>query len=44
MKQGIHPDYILGKVHCACGHTFEVYRNKGYKIIALGDMNLKIEE
>jgi large subunit ribosomal protein L31 len=23
MKQGIHPDYKLTKVTCACGNTFE---------------------
>ncbi len=23
MKQGIHPDYKLAKVTCACGNTFE---------------------
>jgi large subunit ribosomal protein L31 len=22
MKQGIHPEYKLAKVHCACGNTF----------------------
>ncbi len=29
MKQGIHPDYKLGKVQCACGHSFEVYSTVG---------------
>ncbi len=23
MKAGIHPDYMLAKVHCSCGNTFE---------------------
>jgi len=23
MKKGIHPKYILCKVHCACGNEFE---------------------
>lgn len=23
MKKEIHPEYKLGKVHCACGNTFE---------------------
>lgn len=23
MKKGIHPDYKIGTVHCACGNTFE---------------------
>ena len=23
MKKGIHPEYKLANVHCACGHTFE---------------------
>jgi large subunit ribosomal protein L31 len=23
MKQGIHPDYELATVHCACGNTFQ---------------------
>lgn len=23
MKQGIHPDYMVAKVSCACGSTFE---------------------
>ncbi|GBF12526.1 50S ribosomal protein L31 [Tepidibacillus infernus] len=23
MKQGIHPDYKITKVTCACGNTFE---------------------
>ena len=23
MKKGIHPEYIMSKVHCACGNTFE---------------------
>ncbi len=35
MKQGIHPEYKLGKVTCACGHSFEVYS-------ALGDQRIDI--
>jgi large subunit ribosomal protein L31 len=23
MKAGIHPEYVLAKVTCACGNTFE---------------------
>ena len=23
MKEGIHPDYKLANVHCACGNAFE---------------------
>lgn len=23
MKQGIHPDYQVATVHCACGNTFQ---------------------
>ncbi len=23
MKEGIHPNYVASKVHCACGNTFE---------------------
>ena len=23
MKKGIHPEYKLSTVHCACGNTFE---------------------
>jgi large subunit ribosomal protein L31 len=23
VKKGIHPDYKIAKVTCACGHTFE---------------------
>ena len=23
MKKGIHPEYIMSIVHCACGNTFE---------------------
>lgn len=29
MKKGIHPNYKRGKVHCACGNTFEVFSTKG---------------
>ncbi|MCL4219429.1 MAG: 50S ribosomal protein L31 [Candidatus Hydrogenedentes bacterium] len=28
MKQGIHPDYVATKVHCACGNTFETRSTK----------------
>ncbi len=24
MKEGIHPEYYIAKVTCACGNTFEV--------------------
>ena len=23
MKKGIHPEYIISTVHCACGNNFE---------------------
>ena len=23
MKKGIHPEYIMSTVHCACGNNFE---------------------
>ena len=23
MKQDVHPEYMMAKVHCACGNTFE---------------------
>ncbi len=29
MKQGIHPENKLGRVTCACGHSFEVYSTLG---------------
>lgn len=29
MKQGIHPENKLGRVMCACGHSFEVYSTLG---------------
>jgi large subunit ribosomal protein L31 len=29
MKPGIHPDYKVVKVHCACGETFETRSTKG---------------
>lgn len=35
MKQGIHPENKLGRVTCACGHSFEVYS-------ALGDQRIDI--
>ena len=28
MKKGIHPDYEIVKVHCACGNTFEAGSTK----------------
>jgi large subunit ribosomal protein L31 len=28
MKQGIHPDYQVATVHCACGNTFETRSTK----------------
>ena len=28
MKQEIHPDYKLSKVHCACGESFETRSTK----------------
>ena len=35
MKEGIHPEYKLGTVSCACGHTFEVRST-------IGDMKVEI--
>lgn len=35
MKTGIHPDYKLGMVACACGHTFQVRST-------VGDMRVEI--
>ena len=29
MKEGIHPEYKLGTVSCACGNTFQVYNTIG---------------
>ncbi len=29
MKTGIHPEYTLGTVHCACGNTFQVFSTVG---------------
>lgn len=29
MKQGIHPEYKLGTVSCACGNTFETHSTMG---------------
>ena len=29
MKSGIHPEYKLSKVTCACGNTFETYTTVG---------------
>ncbi len=28
MKKGIHPDYVVTKVTCACGNTFETRSTK----------------
>jgi large subunit ribosomal protein L31 len=28
MKQGIHPDYQIATVHCACGNTFQTRSTK----------------
>ena len=28
MKEGIHPDYVMATVHCACGNTFETRSTK----------------
>jgi large subunit ribosomal protein L31 len=28
MKQGIHPEYVVAKVHCSCGNTFETRSTK----------------
>ena len=28
MKQGIHPDYQIAKVHCSCGNTFQTRSTK----------------
>jgi large subunit ribosomal protein L31 len=28
MKEGIHPDYKLSKVHCACGVAYETRSTK----------------
>ena len=28
MKQGIHPDYKLSSVHCACGEAYETRSTK----------------
>ena len=29
MKTGIHPEYKLSKVSCACGNSFETYTTVG---------------
>jgi large subunit ribosomal protein L31 len=29
MKEGIHPEYKLGKVHCACGNEFQTHSTIG---------------
>jgi large subunit ribosomal protein L31 len=28
MKQGVHPDYQIATVHCACGNTFQTRSTK----------------
>jgi large subunit ribosomal protein L31 len=28
MKTGIHPNYVVSKVQCACGNTFETMSTK----------------
>jgi len=28
MKQGIHPEYKLSKIHCACGEAYETRSTK----------------
>ena len=28
MKQGIHPNYVMSKVHCSCGNTFQTRSTK----------------
>ncbi len=35
MKKGIHPEYKLGTVTCACGNTFQVRST-------VGDMHVEI--
>ena len=35
MKKGIHPEYKLGTIKCACGSTFQVRST-------VGDLNLEI--
>jgi large subunit ribosomal protein L31 len=35
LKEGIHPEYKVGTVTCACGNTFQVRSTKG-------DMTLEI--
>ncbi|MDP6456957.1 MAG: 50S ribosomal protein L31 [Candidatus Marinimicrobia bacterium] len=35
MKTEIHPNYMLGTVTCACGHTFQVRST-------VGDMRVEI--
>lgn len=32
MKTGIHPEYIVTKVHCVCGNEFETRSTKKEKI------------
>ena len=35
MKQGIHPEYKVCKVTCACGNTFQTHS-------AVGDLSVEI--
>jgi large subunit ribosomal protein L31 len=35
MKKGIHPEYKISKVHCACGNTFETHT-------VVGDLKVEI--
>ena len=28
MKAGVHPEYVLATVHCACGNTFQTRSTK----------------
>lgn len=35
MKTGIHPEYKLSKVSCACGNSFETYTT-------IGDISVEI--
>ncbi|MBQ8533743.1 MAG: 50S ribosomal protein L31 [Clostridia bacterium] len=33
MKQGIHPEYKVAKVRCACGNEFESRSTKGDLVV-----------
>ena len=35
MKEGIHPEYKLGTVTCACGHSFQTHST-------FGDLSIEI--